>query len=103
MAGTSSLEGFLVDWVQTPAEPEFRLPVSWLGDAEVAAELGRIQRRRARETAREAELILRLAQLRPDIDDPAPGTPGARRRGWRGTEPNCPASASSSPTNWRTR
>ena len=45
----------------------------------MAAELGRIERNRARDAAREAELILRLAELRPDTDDPPPGTPGARR------------------------
>ena len=46
--------------------------MAWLDDGEVAAELGRIQANRARETAREAELILRLAQLRPDAADPTP-------------------------------
>ena len=80
IAGQTSLEGFLVNWVSTRPSPEPRLPVAWLGDAEVAAELGRIQANRARETAREAELILRLAQLRPDAADPAPGTPGSRSR-----------------------
>ena len=34
-----------------------------------------------------AELIRRLAELRPDVDDPAPGSPGARSRTWRKTEP----------------
>ncbi|WP_040338663.1 HNH endonuclease signature motif containing protein [Candidatus Blastococcus massiliensis] len=87
MAGTSMVEGFLFDWVRTQPEPDPRLPVSWLDDEEVAAELGRIQRHRARETAREAELILRLAELRPDVDDPQPGTPGTRSRTWRKTDP----------------
>ena len=44
------VEGFLVDWVEFPAEPERRLPASWLDDAAVAEELGRIQRNRARDT-----------------------------------------------------
>src|SRR4051794_15394091 len=87
VTGTSRLEGFLVDWSQTMSEPELRLPASWLDEATVAEELGRIERNRARETAREAELIARLAQLRPDTDDPPAGAPGARRRGWRKTDP----------------
>jgi hypothetical protein len=89
-AGTSKVEGFVIDWVRTQPEPEPRLPVSWLGDEDVAAELARIQRNRAREAAREAELILRLAELRPDADDPQPGTPGARNRAWRKTDPEFP-------------
>jgi hypothetical protein len=48
----------------------------------VAAELRGIQRRNARAAAREAELIMGLAAQRPATDDPTPGTPGARRRGW---------------------
>jgi Domain of unknown function (DUF222) len=90
MAGSSWVEGILIDWVHTGSDAEIRVPAAWLDDAQVAAELGRIQRNRARETAREAELILRLAQLRPDTDDPPPGTPGARRRGWRKTDPEFP-------------
>jgi Domain of unknown function (DUF222) len=87
IAGSSLVEGFLFDWSQAVPEPEVRVPASWLDDAAVAEELGRIQRNRARDAAREAELISRLAELRPDHDDPPPGTPGARRRGWRKTEP----------------
>src|SRR3954463_2404374 len=87
MAGTSLMEGVLIDWVATQSQPGPRLPVFSLSDEEVTAELARIQRDRARETAREAELILRLAELRPDTDDPQPGTPGARRRSWRKTDP----------------
>jgi len=51
-------------------------------DEFVAAELQGVQRRRARDTAREAELILDLAAERPAGADPRPGTPGARRPGW---------------------
>jgi len=90
MAGTSRVEDFVLDWVVSRPEPGPRLPTSWLGDQEVAAELGQIQRNRARDTAREADLILRLAELRPDIDDPEPGRPGARGRTWRTTEPEFP-------------
>jgi hypothetical protein len=87
MAGISTVEAFVLDWVRVQPEPDPRLPVSWLGAEEVAAELALIQRNRAREVAREAELILRLAELRPDVDDPQPGTPGARSRTWRKTDP----------------
>jgi hypothetical protein len=88
--GTSRLEGFLIDWVVTQPERAPRLPVAWLDDEGVAAELLRIERDRARDAAREADLILRLAELRPDVDDPKPGTPGARSRAWRRTDPEFP-------------
>ena len=48
---------------------------------EVAAELQRVQARKAMDAAYEAELVLALAAARPDCDDPPPGHPGARRRG----------------------
>jgi hypothetical protein len=51
-------------------------------DERLAAELQAIQRRRAQDTAREAEVILELAAARPAADDPQPGTPGACRPGW---------------------
>ena len=85
MAGVSRVEGLLLDWVRVQPEPNPRLPVFWLSDEEVATELALIQRNRAREVAREAELILRFAELRPDVDDPQPGSPGARSRTWRKT------------------
>ncbi|SOC49333.1 protein of unknown function [Blastococcus aggregatus] len=87
LAGTSVVEGVVVDWVGARPEAHLDVPAEWLDDEQVAAELGRIERDRARQTAREAQLILRLAELRPDTDDPAPGTPGARRRSWRKTAP----------------
>ncbi len=87
MAGTSVVEGVLIDWVATRPEAQLDLPVSWLDDGQVAAELGRIQRDRARLAAREAELILRLAELRPDTEDPPAGTSGARQRSWRKSDP----------------
>jgi hypothetical protein len=86
LSGRSSIEGYLVDWVSVQPEPDPRLPASWATDEQVAARLQQIERNRARETAEEAELILRMADLRPDDDDPAPGSPGARRT-WRTTDP----------------
>src|SRR3954453_17481750 len=52
-----------------------RLPVSWLSDEEQAAELQRVQARRAMDPAYEAELILALAGQRPATLDPPPDTP----------------------------
>ena len=84
------MERFLGEWVQTLPETGARLPVAWLVAGQVADELELIQPNRARDTAREADLILRLAELRPDTDDPEPHTPGARRRTWRRTDPEFP-------------
>src|SRR3712207_1881077 len=89
LSGQSSIEGYLVDWVSAQPEPNPRLPASWASDEQVAARLQQIERNRARQAAEEAELILRLAQLRPDDEDPAPGSPGGRR-GWRATDPEFP-------------
>jgi hypothetical protein len=83
MRGSSVVEGMLVDWVRTRPTPEPRLPVSWLSAEEKAVELQRLQANRARDAAREAELILALAADRPDELDPPPGTPGARRGSWK--------------------
>src|SRR3954469_7218089 len=86
MAGSSLVEGALVDWVITRPAAEPRPPVVWLSKEQKAAELVRIQQRRARETAYEAEVILGLAADCPDELDLPPGTPGARTT-WRTTEP----------------
>src|SRR3954462_7897615 len=83
MRGSSVVEGMLVDWVRTRPTPEPRLPVSWLSAEEKAEELQRLQANRARDAAREAELILALAADRPEQLDPPPGTPGARRGSWK--------------------
>src|SRR3954465_4711855 len=83
MAGSSVVEGMLVDWVQTRPTPEPRLPVSWLSPEEKAEELQRLQANRARDAAREAELILALAADRPEELDPPPGSPGGRRGSWQ--------------------
>ncbi|TKJ20512.1 HNH endonuclease signature motif containing protein [Blastococcus sp. CCUG 61487] len=87
---SSRVESLLADWLAVLPESDARLPVSRLGAGEVAAELGRIQRNRARDAAREAELILRLAELRPDVDDPPDTAGGRRRRSWRKTAPEFP-------------
>ena len=92
VAGTSTVEGFIVDWVRTQPEPDPPVPVSWLTDEQVAAELQRIQRNRARDAAREAEAILRLAELRSDRFDPPPDAPGARTHGWAADGGPCGAS-----------
>src|SRR3954464_13685066 len=83
MAGSSVVEGMLVDWVRTRPTPEPRLPVSWLSEEEKAEELARLQANRARDAAREAEVIVGLAADRPDELDPPPRTPGARRGSWK--------------------
>ncbi|WP_138757921.1 HNH endonuclease signature motif containing protein [Modestobacter altitudinis] len=89
LSGQSSIEGVLVDWVSVQAEPDPRLPAAWASDVQVAARLQQLERNRARDVAEEAELILRLAALRPDDDDPVPGSPGAPRA-WRRTDPEFP-------------
>jgi hypothetical protein len=75
-------EEVVIDVVRTPRTAGPRVPVAWLSKAEKAAELQRIQARRAMDAAYEAELILGLAEDTPDDDDPPPGTPGARKHGW---------------------
>jgi hypothetical protein len=50
----------------------------------LAADLQALQRRRAKEAAEEAELILALAGRRPASTDPS--GPGRRRKGWRADE-----------------
>ncbi|MGY1721678.1 DUF222 domain-containing protein [Blastococcus sp. SYSU DS0533] len=77
----SALEGALVGWLLESRPTVARLPVGALSAAEKAAELRRLQARRAMDAAYEAELVMGLAADRPDTDDPPPGHPGARRRG----------------------
>ncbi|MGY1857665.1 DUF222 domain-containing protein [Modestobacter sp. SYSU DS0290] len=81
-SGSSVIEGLVVDWVIDHRVEPTRLPAPWLRDDELAAELQRVQQRRARDAAYEAELILALAADRPTTDDPSPDHPGARRVGW---------------------
>src|SRR4051794_22552461 len=89
MAGQSSIEGVLVDWVITRPAAQPRLPVAWLSKAQKAAALSRLQGDRARTTAYEADLILGLAGDCPEDGDLPPDAPGARRN-WRETEPEFP-------------
>ena len=58
--------------LERPPNPE-RLPVGLLTRAEKAAELQRLQARRAMDAAYEAELVLGLADDTPDTLDPPPG------------------------------
>ncbi|WP_344689288.1 HNH endonuclease signature motif containing protein [Blastococcus jejuensis] len=82
ISGSSTFEGVLIDWsLGQPVDPP-QLPVDLLSRRQAAAELARRQRRQAMDAAYEAELILRLAELTPDGDDPQPGSPGARTPGW---------------------
>src|SRR3954462_13614124 len=55
-----------------------------------AAWLQLIQRQRAMDAAREAEFILRLAALSPDVDDPPPDHPGAAKSYWRSARSEFP-------------
>ncbi len=64
------------------AERHSRPNLSGWSDELLATELQEVQRRRAADTAYEAELILALATARPATADPQPTSPGARRRGW---------------------
>ncbi|TYP89650.1 DUF222 domain-containing protein [Blastococcus xanthinilyticus] len=77
----SPFEGALVGWLLDQRPTVERLPVEVLSAGEKAAELRRVQARRAMDAAYEAELVMGLAADRPDTDDPPPGHPGARRRG----------------------
>ncbi|MGY1715557.1 DUF222 domain-containing protein [Geodermatophilus sp. SYSU D01106] len=78
----SPIERALAGWlIEQPVAIE-RLPVGVLSDAQAAAELARVQARKAMDAAYEAELVLRLAATRPADLDPPPGTPGARSGSW---------------------
>ena len=82
ISGSSTIEGFLLDWSLAQPVELPGLPVGLLSREQAAAELQRRQRRQAMDAAYEADLILRLAELSPDDGDPRPGTPGARKPGW---------------------
>jgi hypothetical protein len=90
LAGSSLVEGVLVDWVRTQPRPEPRLPVSWLTPEEKAAELQCIRATRAQLAAREADVMLGFAADRPDHDDPPDDHPGAQSRTWRQSDPEFP-------------
>ncbi|RBY89046.1 HNH endonuclease [Blastococcus sp. TBT05-19] len=82
VAERSSLEGALVGWLLEQAPTSARLPLGVLTKAEKAAELQRLQARKAMDAAYEAELVLGLADDTPDTLDPAPDQPGARKGSW---------------------
>ncbi|MGY2127109.1 DUF222 domain-containing protein [Blastococcus sp. SYSU DS0617] len=77
----SVVEGALLGLLLQRAPSVQRLPVGLMTADEAAAELQRVQARKAMDAAYEAELVMALAAARPDTDDPPPGHPGARRRG----------------------
>ncbi|MGY1624005.1 HNH endonuclease signature motif containing protein [Geodermatophilus sp. SYSU D00965] len=82
IGGRQSVEGLLLDWSLAVPLPDRALPVALLSREQKAAELQRVQARRARDAAYEAELVMGLADDTPDTLDPLPGTPGARSRSW---------------------
>src|SRR3954447_4198368 len=73
---------FVLDVVYEPAVSH-RVAAARPAKEQVAARLELIRRKRARDAAEEAEFILRLAELCPDVDDPPPDHPGARKTYWR--------------------
>jgi hypothetical protein len=85
----SPLEGVLVVRLLERPPSSSRLPVGVLTRAEKAAELQRLQARRAMDAAYEAELVLGLAADTPDTLDPPEGQPGAQRGSWA-PEPELP-------------
>jgi hypothetical protein len=76
------LANLLVEVEQARSPAPRRLSIGRLTRAQKAAELARVQARRAMDAAYEAELVLALAADTPDTLDPAPGTPGARSSSW---------------------
>src|SRR5947209_9511967 len=76
------LATLLVDVEQARGPRPRRLVVDRLTRRQKAAELARVQQRRAMDAAYEAELVLGLADDTPDTLDPPAGSPGARSRGW---------------------
>ena len=80
--GQQSVEGLLVDWSVAQPLPDRRLPVGLLTREQKAAELQRLQARKAMDAAYEAELVLGLADDTPDTLDPPADHPGARKGSW---------------------
>jgi len=85
----SLMEGVLVDWALAQSADLPRLPVELLSREQKAAELRRLQARRAMDAAYEAELVLGLAADTPDTLDPPADQPGAQRGSWA-PEPELP-------------
>ncbi|PWW24853.1 hypothetical protein JD79_04044 [Geodermatophilus normandii] len=90
----SLVERALAGWLVEQPAPIRRVPVALLSREQKAAELQRLQARKAMDAAHEAELILGLADESPDDDDPPPGTPGARS--WK-PDPELPGVSESFP------
>ena len=80
--GQQSVEGLLLDWSIDQPLPDRRLPVALLSKAQKAAELQRVQARRAIDAAYEAELVMGLADDTPDTFDPPSDHPGAKKGSW---------------------
>ena len=80
--GQQSVEGLLLTWSFDQPLPDRRLPVSLLSKAQKAAELQRVQARRAMDAAYEAELVMGLADDTPDTLDPPADHPGAKKGSW---------------------
>ena len=72
-------EGALVVRLLERPPSSARLPVGVLTRSEEAAELRRLQARKAMDAAYEAELVLGLADDTPDTLDPPADQPGAKR------------------------
>src|SRR3954452_24183061 len=89
MTTTAHEPAFVIDVVYEPAVSH-RVAAARPAKEQVAARLGLIARKRARDAAEEAEFILRLAQLCPDSEDPPPDHPGARRTYWRSARSEFP-------------
>ena len=100
VAERSPLEAGLVARLLERPPTSAGSPVGVLTQEEKAAELQRLQARKAMDAAYEVELILGLAEDTPDTLDPSPDHPGAGRVRGR-PRPNCPASRSSPPASWR--
>jgi hypothetical protein len=82
LTGHQTVEGVLLDWAVNQPLPDRRLPVSLLTKAQKAAELQRVQARRAIDAAYEAELVMGLADDTPDTMDPSSDHPGAKKGSW---------------------
>ncbi len=76
------LEVALVGGLLQRPPTSVRLPVNLLTRQEKAAELQRLQARKAMDAAYEAELVLGLADDTPDTLDPSPDHSGAKRGSW---------------------
>src|SRR3954471_18203369 len=89
MTTTAHEPVFVLDVVYEPAVSHARAAARAPKEL-AAARLQLIGRRRARAAAEEAEFILRLAALSPDVEDPPPDHPGARTTYWRSARSEFP-------------